>query len=404
MRTLIISAYPVEADSVLAKTTLDAKAPVVKGTAHSFYAGTISGKPVLVAMSGIGLINASNATEDALRLTCSKNGTFAGAVLFSGIAGGGDRTSIGDVAAPKRWTLDDGKTWREVDATMLAAAAPLAGPKAPVLSSQNTAGNPGCTGVDPRFIPLVDLGRLPKVVLGGDGYSADSFNGAAGQCIHDAGDTFGCQPCDAPDRLPAEGQATVTGALAWLMQSSGFPAAPASPSGKQYDAADQETAAAQVVAAAHGVPFLAFRAISTGPGDPLMLDATPVQSFTYRQLAADNAAEAVAAYMAIWSGPIAPPAAPKPSVGSTAPLIDSVQDLFGNFSTRQPSTPTFAPSVGSTTPPTVPFNTSASPKSRGGSDTPRSAFDWFLIVVAIALVADAAYASRRRNMAKGAVS
>ncbi len=53
-----------------------------------------------------------------------------------------------------------------------------------------------------------------------------------------------------------------------------------------FDAVDQETAAAQAVADAHGVPFLGIRGMSDGPGDPLHLPGFPVQFFVYKQIAA----------------------------------------------------------------------------------------------------------------------
>ncbi|ORW32668.1 hypothetical protein AWB91_11550 [Mycobacterium paraense] len=64
-----------------------------------------------------------------------------------------------------------------------------------------------------------------------------------------------------------------------------------------FDATDNETAAVQVVAEAHGVPFLAIRGISDGAGDPLRLPGFPLQFFFYKQLAADNAARVAAAFL-----------------------------------------------------------------------------------------------------------
>ncbi|ORW35306.1 hypothetical protein AWB90_20280 [Mycobacterium paraense] len=64
-----------------------------------------------------------------------------------------------------------------------------------------------------------------------------------------------------------------------------------------FDATDNETAAVQVVAEAHGVPFLGIRGISDGAGDPLRLPGFPWQFFFYKQLAADNAARVAAAFL-----------------------------------------------------------------------------------------------------------
>ncbi|MDQ1374437.1 MAG: hypothetical protein QOJ09_1775, partial [Actinomycetota bacterium] len=299
-RTLVLSAYPSEADAVLSHMTLDPK-PAIVVEDHHFYLGTIAGKPVVSTMTGIGLTNAKNTTEKALSgFTCEATGLRIGAVLFSGVAGGAERTEVGDVAVPARWTLDDGATWAGVDPGMLAAATNLRAP----LSRVNTAGDPACVCVDPHLVPLVDMGREPKIVVGGTGYSSDALKGDASPCIPNGGDVFGCQPCHAPDRGLPDVIGTGPGLLAWLQENikGGYPAG----STKTYDAVDQETAAALAVADAHHVAFLGFRGMSDGPGDPLNLPGFPFQFFFYRQLAADNAAIAVEAYLHAWSGPAAP--------------------------------------------------------------------------------------------------
>ncbi|ORW82476.1 hypothetical protein AWC22_15920 [Mycobacterium riyadhense] len=70
-----------------------------------------------------------------------------------------------------------------------------------------------------------------------------------------------------------------------------------------FDAVDQETAAAQAVASAHGVPFLGIRGMSDGPGDPLRLPDFPFQFFFYKQIAAENAALVTEAFLRNWPGP-----------------------------------------------------------------------------------------------------
>ncbi|HEX2399537.1 MAG TPA: hypothetical protein VHJ79_06030, partial [Mycobacterium sp.] len=66
------------------------------------------------------------------------------------------------------------------------------------------------------------------------------------------------------------------------------------------DAVDQETAAAQQVADAHGIPFLGIRGMSDGPGDPLNLPGYPFSFLVYKQIAADNAAIVTEAFLQSW--------------------------------------------------------------------------------------------------------
>jgi nucleoside phosphorylase len=290
-RTLVLSAFPAESDAVLSHTTLDPN-PVVVADRKHFYLGTISGKKVIVAMTGIGLVNATDTTETAFaRFTCASS-IAVGAVLFSGVAGGAGRTSIGDVAIPAQWTLDQGMTFHPVDPGMLATAETLS----VALENVNTLGNPTCLCKNAPIIRLNNLGRQPQLVVGGEGSSSDNNNGTAFPCIPNGGDVFGCQPCTAPDRslfytgnfFQAAGPWLVKGLIGNLKTTTQNPA---------FDASDMETAAAQAVADAHGVPFLGIRGISDGQGDPLHLPGFPVEFFYYKQIAADNAALVTAAFL-----------------------------------------------------------------------------------------------------------
>jgi nucleoside phosphorylase len=273
-RVLVLSAFPGESDAVLSHTALDPD-PVVVADRRHFYLGTIGGTKVIVAMTGIGLVNATDTTEAAFARFTSA----IGAVLFSGVAGGGARPRIGDVAIPAQWTLDDGATFRPVDPGMLAAAQTLS-------------------------VALQDISdaRKAQLVIGGDGSSSDNNNGTAFPCVPNGGDVFGCQPRTAPNRsmrytgnfFQAVGPWLVKGLAGNLRRVTQNPA---------FDASDMETAAAQAVADAHGVPFLGIRGISDGQGDPLHLPPFPVTFFYYKGLAAGNAARATAAFLRSWPGP-----------------------------------------------------------------------------------------------------
>jgi nucleoside phosphorylase len=297
-RTLVLTAFPAEADAILARTTLDPDPTVVVDGRH-FYLGSLGGKKVIVAMTGIGMVNAAQATETALAHFTRETGVAIGAVVFAGVAGGSGRTEIGSVAIPARWTSDGGATWRAVDSGMLAAASQLTVD----LDSTATLGDPACLcGLFPD-LPLVDLGREPQVFVGGDGSSDDNNNGVAFPAIPFGGDVFGPQPCTAPDRSPlffgnffqAVGPFVARGLLSNLTGLlTDVPLA--------VDAVDMETAAAQQVADAHGIPFLGIRGMSDGPGDPLRLPGYPFTFFVYREIAADNAAIVTEAFLQNWSG------------------------------------------------------------------------------------------------------
>jgi nucleoside phosphorylase len=302
-RTLILTAFPAEADAVLARTTLDPN-PSVVVDGHHFYLGTLGGKKVIVAMTGIGMVNATDTTETALDHFTPESGISIGAVVFSGVAGGSGRTEIGDVAVPARWTSDDGETWHAVDAGMLAAANTLDVD----LLSTDTIGDPACLYCGPlSWFPLVNLNREPDLFVGGDGSSDDNNNGTAFPAIPSIpliGDIFGPQPFAAPDFSPLFVGNFFTAVVPFLAGGllsnlTGF-LSPTAPAG---DAVDQETAAAQQVADAHGIPFLGVRGMSDGPGDPLHLPGYPFTFVVYKQIAADNAAIVTEAFLESWTGP-----------------------------------------------------------------------------------------------------
>ena len=283
-RTLILSTFPAEADAVLSHTRLE-RDPVVVADGRHFYLGSIGGKKVMVAMTGIGLVNSTETTETALASSIS-----VGALVFAGVAGGGGRVRIADVAVPARWTLDNGATFHPVDPDMLAVAQALG----VGLESVNYLGN--------RRITLIDLKRQPQVFVGGDGSSSDNNNGRAFPCIPNGGGVFGCQPRSAPDRSLRYTGNFFQAAGPWLKNGLISNLNIASTADPAFDATDNETAAAQAVAYAHGVPFLAIRGISDGAGDPLRLPGFPFQFFFYKRMAANNAARVTAAFLGSWAG------------------------------------------------------------------------------------------------------
>jgi nucleoside phosphorylase len=290
-RTLVLTAFPAEADAILARTTLDENPVVVVHRRH-YYLGTLGGKKVIVTMTGIGLRTAADTTQEALTHFCPDASVAVNAVVVAGVAGGHGRTQIGDVAIPARWTADDGTTWHAVDREMLHTARELG------VKLERTCRVRG-TLVRRR---IVNLNREPRLHVGGDGSSGDHNNGVAFPAIPLGGVVFGPQPLAAPDFSPsfagnffqAVGPFVARGVVSNL---TGL-LRPADP---PVDAVDQETAAAQRVADAHGVPFLGIRGMSDGPGDPRNLPGYPFTFFVYKRLAARNAAIVTHEFLRNWA-------------------------------------------------------------------------------------------------------
>lgn len=274
-RTLVLTAFPVEADAVLSHVMLDPD-PVLVADRRHFYLGAIRGKKVIVAMTGIGLVNATDATETALACFSS----VIAAVVFSGVAGGAGRTGIADVVIPARWKLHNTNVFRPVDSDMLAAAETLS--------------------VGLRSARA--MRHEPLLLVGGDGYTYDNNNGQAFPCIPLGGGVFGCQPKTAPDRSFFYTGNFFAAAWPWLRHGLVSNAKIMSAADPAFDATDSETAAVQAVADAQGVPFLGIRGISDGPGDPFRLPGFPFQFFVYKKVAAVNAARVTAAFLAQWAG------------------------------------------------------------------------------------------------------
>jgi nucleoside phosphorylase len=290
-RVLVVSAMPLELNPLVEQAQLTGRQT---RQGRAFYAGRLAGHEVVLTMSGIGTANATATAQAGLSLP----GCRFRAALFSGVAG--SIHSIGDVIVPRRWTLDEGKTWQAVDPALLRIARGLKAAKLG-LTQDVPVGDAACAcpGVD-----AATPAHLPTPVqlrVGGQGASTDPFAGRAVPCLPGGGDIAGCEPC-----LTATGTAdnAITFAnrvpeaadlIAGLIGGQASSTLPV-------DAFDEETAAVLRVARKHGVPFLGFRGVSDGKGDPLGLPGFPVQFVFYRQLAADNAAAAVIGFLNAWSG------------------------------------------------------------------------------------------------------
>lgn len=275
-RIAVVSAYAPEAER-LKRDIKEAKVVTLNGV--EFTMGKLAGKDVVLLLSGISMVNAAMTSQLLL------DHFEVSAIVVSGIAGGVDSAlHIGDVAVPERWgqyleavfarerlggfdlppwaekafpnhgmifpqpveVRRDGdlrgtkQFWFQVDPGMLAAAKTLEG----------KIGLARCTAED------ACLDQNPKIQIGGNGVSGQAFVDNAG--------------------------------FRQYVQTA-----------FQAKVLDMESAAIATVAYANGVPFLAFRSLSDlaggGPDEN--------ELGTFFQLAADNSAAVVIAFLGAWTPP-----------------------------------------------------------------------------------------------------
>lgn len=302
-RLLVLSAMPLELDPLLARATLDRRAPVVVDNRY-FVTGTLEGDPVIMGLTGIGPQNAEATTTAAFRAyQCGGVSEISG-VVFSGTAGGDD---IGDVFVPTGWSYD-GAPPVATDPAMLAAAE---GVDTASLRLERTTptGDPACVCAASSGVQTpVTVQHAPTVAFGGTGLTSDPFGGRTLACAPAGTDIFGCVPCREMDRSQAQqALAFAQGAPAFVQPGFFADYLQSTVPAGNWVSEDNETAIVAKVATDHGVPFIGFRAASDGPGnspgtggDPLMLPGFPLQFAVYRQLAADNAATMALAFLQAW--------------------------------------------------------------------------------------------------------
>lgn len=273
-RIAIISAFQPELSTLLANVERPRK---FTANGVEFTTGKLRGRPVVLFLSGISMVNAAMNTQLVLERF---NVTH---IVFSGIAGGvNPALNIGDVVVAERWgqyleilaareeapgkfappawmkgapfanygmmfpqnvgvrsrgrTGQEKKFWFEADAKLLAAARNL--------------GDVALADCDEKKVCLTSK---PKLVVGGNGVS---------------------------------GQAFVDNAAFREYTFNTFNA----------NVLDMETSALAMVAYANGVPYIAFRSLSDlaggGKGEN--------EIDTFFKLAADNSAKVLLAFLAAW--------------------------------------------------------------------------------------------------------
>ncbi|HZZ32031.1 MAG TPA: 5'-methylthioadenosine/S-adenosylhomocysteine nucleosidase [Phenylobacterium sp.] len=270
-RTAVITAFAPEI-AVLDAAMTHKHRVVVSGT--TFTTGVLEGRPVVLFLSGVSMVNAAMNTQRALdRFHISR-------IVFSGIAGGVDPgLDVGDVVVPDRWgeylesviAREDSpghfaSTYRDpiVGANfgmIFPTAVEVTGPGGRLEQRTWFPADPALVALARRIAPAAVLKRCaaagqclkaaPKVVVGGNGVSGQSFvDNAAFR--------------------------------AWAFATF------------QARVLDMETAAVGQVAYANGVPFVGFRSLSDLAGG----DPGRNQANVFLQLASDNSAAVVRAFVA----------------------------------------------------------------------------------------------------------
>ena len=272
-RIAVISAFEPELTLLLRQLQTTARHRI---NGVEFSTGTLQGKPVVLFLSGISMVNASMNTQLVLDRFNIQS------IVFSGIAGGVDPSlHIGDVSVPAQWG-------QYLEVLMARETAPGRYTIPPRMEAQTlapfgmlhprpvetrTAANPAPVrkfwfAVDPRMLetarglgPIalescnagVCLTHKPQLRVGGNGVSGQAFVDNAAFREY-AFKTFGA------------------------------------------NVLDMETAAVGMVAYSNNVPYIAFRSLSdlAGGGEGAN------EMVTFMNIAADNSAIVLLAFLAAW--------------------------------------------------------------------------------------------------------
>jgi adenosylhomocysteine nucleosidase len=267
-RTAIITAFAPEKTAMIALLA-DKKTYTLHGT--EIVAGTLAGHPVLLAESGVSMVNASLTAQNLIdRFKIER-------IVFSGIAGGIDPSlHVGDVVVPEEWA--------QPMETVIMRETPE-GPKPPAWMA-----NEVISGVAP-------YGVIASKKIDTNHEFHDSFKADQGllETAKKVAGELKLKACssdkhclDQPPRIVVGGVGVSTMSFVdnakfrdWLY------------SAWKARATDMESAAVAQVAHVNGVPFIAFRSLSDLAGG----EADSNKMDVFMTLAAENAAAVVKAFI-----------------------------------------------------------------------------------------------------------
>ena len=268
-RTAVMSAFAPELTALAAATT-DKHSFRQGGTL--FITGELEGKPVVLFLSGMSMVNAAMTTQAALdRFNLAR-------IVFSGIAGGVDPgLDVGDVVVPAQWS-------QYLESVMARETAPG---RFEAPQDEPVWGSP-LGMIHPKSVEVI---REPGAVERKTWFDADpSLLAVARQAA--AGVTL--KRCAGERCLKAEPR-VVVGGHGVSGQSFVDNAALRAWAFSTFDAKvlDMESAAVAQVAYINKTPFIAFRSLSDLAGG----DPGQNQARTFFQLASDNSASVVRAFL-----------------------------------------------------------------------------------------------------------
>lgn len=291
----IVSAFGAEADILLAQTT---GRHVWNINGNRYTTGSLEGKPVVIVLSGVGMVNAAMSTQlmlDHFRIR---------RLILSGIAGGiNPANNVGDVVVPEKWAAPMEVYWNGDESVPAACGKP---------------GDVGCLGLqlahgaDGQPLPPVRLGNTPTGQFLRDTYVMNVDTSPQGEYRFDfAADVEmlavartlqpgleKCGPHTPVQCVSAQPQLRVGGRG---VSSNAFLA---NPDYREYlsrsiqaELMDMETTAFAQVAYANKIPFIAFRSVSDLAGDN---DFKDVGAFFGSGLAETNEAKVTLAFLRAW--------------------------------------------------------------------------------------------------------
>ena len=274
-RVAVIPAFEPEW-TVLKAAVEGAKSHQVNGV--EFVTGTLAGRPVVLFLSGVSMVNAAMTTQLALdRFDIT-------GIVVSGIAGGVDPSlHIGDVVVAERWSQYlEAVFAREVDGKFVPP--PFIRTPYPnygmIFPTETGVRSAKVAGLEKRLSFEADGGML--AVADRMGMVQLKRCTSAQDCLHEA-------PRVRVGGNGVSGQAFVDNAQFRQYVYRTFKA----------QVLDMETAAIATVAYANGVPFIAFRSLSDLAGG----DHGPNEMRVFFQLAADNSAAVVQRFLTVWTPP-----------------------------------------------------------------------------------------------------